>query len=141
MISPEEHEHEHIMIPAIDYRRPDNLSDYSIALLIDMISSQHERRGVAERRLQRIRKALYAAIDDPKSRTWDRVFQLKLWYDDAQESPPVQLWSLLVRHAGFAVTEHPVGDDWTVVPSGVQIVLALSEHFGPRNVIDPGEIF
>lgn len=139
---PHEHHHERepMMIPAIDYRRPDELSDYSLMQLIDLVAAQHSERGMEAERLVKLRAALYLAIDQPSSAAWDRVFQLPVWSEET-DAAPVQLWSLVVHYAGFELTEHLLDEPWPVVPSGTQIFWALSEHFGPRKVIDPRELF
>ncbi|MHA3724196.1 hypothetical protein ACXR2T_09990 [Leucobacter sp. HY1910] len=118
--------------PAVsEHPGPVSLDPLAIMHVVDLVAAQHAARGAKPERLRTIRAALYAAIDAPAHSTWDRVFQLPVW-SDGGASAPVSLWQLTVQHAGFQAAEHRLGARWPVVPSGMMIVVALCEHFGPR---------
>ena len=44
---PEDSEpHEHVMIPALNYRRPDELSDFHLMYVLDLVAEQMQERGI-----------------------------------------------------------------------------------------------
>ena len=129
---PEDSEpHEHVMIPALNYRRPDELSDFHLMYVLDLVADQMQERGIHPAEITRQRAALYRAIDTPSDATWDAVYQARIWKPGIEE--PAYLWSLVLAYTSYSITEHKIGNKWEAVPSGGQLFLALAEYFGAQK--------
>lgn len=129
--------YERVMLPAIYYRRADELSDIQIADLISRATAFYER--YSPQLAITARADLYAMIDTPSPEHWDRVYDLMI-HRRAHEEPQT-LWSLVHSFAGHPIDSHRKGEPWALVPSSAQLFLALAQHLGPSAQPDPRELF
>lgn len=123
--------HEHVMIPALNYRRPDELSDFHIMYVLDLVAEQMEAHNISPHVVTQSRADLYRAIDVPSDESWNAVFQMRIWKPGVAE--PAYLWSLVLAFTTYSVGDHQIGDAWEALPSGGQLFLALAEYFGAQK--------
>ena len=118
--------------PTLNFRRPDELSDFHIATLLELVSDGWTVQGLTSDRVTQLRAELYRAIDNPCDATWEAVYGLKLWKPGLDI--PAVLWAIVLQYTAYSVQEHKLGEPWPAVPTGGQIFLALAELLGVSSV-------
>lgn len=134
------HEHEIEYIASmftgqpLNFRRPDELSDYHLMELMDRVGEQMHIRGHAIQRLTLARQLIYQAIDAMDQESWTSAYEIRVW--KAGEHLPLRLWDVIIRYGNYPVREHRPGHPWEVLPSGGQLFYSLAMFIGAHRAPD-----
>lgn len=123
-----------VSLPTLDTRRADGISEVEIFRLVDSASAWLQ--GLYPALATRLRRDLFAAIDQPSADNWDAVFDAPITRV-GDPHPPQLIWSLVLAYTSYDIGHHFQGEAWPSVPSGPQLFLALSTYLGPTTELAP----